>query len=219
MSERVKKDQLIEVAKELNSVLGLDPAIDVKKSNSKVLQKKVTEAGSLIDPIEDEFTESTWAVLESLGAAYRSNKSQDQKETDEPTQQEEATEPEIEEQEEVNTQDDTSVSDQVDSELEQPELEEQEEDLQPEPEPESKPEPAKDNSSSSKKNITRMEAVVKALSKDSSAIHDKDQLDKLVKQADKYYVNGGGKSNLKETKWAAKTTIQVLKLEREYGIQ
>jgi cobalamin biosynthesis protein CobT len=94
MSKRVKKDQLVEVAKELNNVLGLEPAIDVKKSNSKILQKKIYEAGEFIDPVEDEFTESTWTILESLGAAHRSTKSQDQKEMDAPAQQEEVTESE-----------------------------------------------------------------------------------------------------------------------------
>lgn len=66
----IKKDELIEVAKELNGVMGLDPAIDVKK-NSKILQQGIMQAGEFVDPQEDEFSEKTWIILEQLEVAYR----------------------------------------------------------------------------------------------------------------------------------------------------
>ena len=66
----LKKSELIVVAKELNDVLGLDPEINVK-GKVKKLQQEIIEAGQLIDPVEDEFTDETWAILEELGAASR----------------------------------------------------------------------------------------------------------------------------------------------------
>lgn len=66
----LKKSELIVVAEELNDVLGLDPEINVK-GKVKKLQQEIIEAGQLIDPVGDEFTDETWAVLEELGAASR----------------------------------------------------------------------------------------------------------------------------------------------------
>jgi len=99
----LKKSELIVVAEELNHVLGLDPEIDVK-GKVKKLQQAIIEAGQLIDPVEDEFTDETWAVLEELGAASRPGEEngvqEEGAEADEGTEAEEAA-PEQEEQEEA----------------------------------------------------------------------------------------------------------------------
>jgi hypothetical protein len=79
-----KKETLIEVAKELNEVLGLEPAIEVKsKVKIKDLKESILQAGQLIDPAEDEFTDNTWTILEDLGAASRPAKEYDREEADE----------------------------------------------------------------------------------------------------------------------------------------
>lgn len=66
----MKRSELVTAAEELNKVLGLDPAIDIKMK-VKDLKNKMIEAGELIDPTDDEFTSETWTVLESIGAATR----------------------------------------------------------------------------------------------------------------------------------------------------
>lgn len=79
-----KKETLIEVAKELNEVLGLEPAIEVKsKVKIKDLKESILQAGQLIDPAEDEFTNNTWITLEDLGAASRPAKEYDREEANE----------------------------------------------------------------------------------------------------------------------------------------
>lgn len=85
----MKRSELIAAAKELNDVLGLEPAIDVK---GKVphLQKGITKAMDLINPAEDEFTPETQAVLETLGMVMPGDaetKQESEKEP-EPTKQE-----------------------------------------------------------------------------------------------------------------------------------
>lgn len=100
----LKKSELIVVAKELNDVLGLDPEIDVKGKVKKV-QQAIIEAGQLIDPVEDEFTDETWAILEELGAASRpgeENGVQEEEGADaEEAEEAEEAAPEQEEQEEA----------------------------------------------------------------------------------------------------------------------
>jgi hypothetical protein len=63
------KKELTAVAKELNKVLGLDPAID---TGSRVkladLEEAIKQAIELIEP-EDEFTEATQAIITALSPA------------------------------------------------------------------------------------------------------------------------------------------------------
>jgi len=66
----LKRSQLSNAAAELNEVLEPDDPIDTK-AGVEDLKEKIGEAGGLIDPEQDELTESTWTVLEVLGAAHR----------------------------------------------------------------------------------------------------------------------------------------------------
>ena len=61
----LKKSDLIKAAKELNDVLGLDPAIPVKKVDEEELKEKILEASGLVEPA-DELTNSTWKVINHL---------------------------------------------------------------------------------------------------------------------------------------------------------
>ena len=63
---KITKKAKVAVAKELNTVLGLDPALDVK---SKTLDAGISEAAALIDLEEDteEFTTAGIATLEAMG--------------------------------------------------------------------------------------------------------------------------------------------------------
>lgn len=58
--------QLVAAAKELNEVLGLEPAIETKKVKDDVLMGKIIEASGLIDPEQDEITEETQDVIDKL---------------------------------------------------------------------------------------------------------------------------------------------------------
>lgn len=62
----INEKQLRAAAAELNDVLGLDPAINTKKSSVEVLTEKIKEATDLIDPDQDEFTEETQQVLDEV---------------------------------------------------------------------------------------------------------------------------------------------------------
>ncbi len=61
----MKRSELINAAKELNTVLGLEPAINIKDP-VKQLQSAVKQAAELIDPAEDEFSPETQAILNAL---------------------------------------------------------------------------------------------------------------------------------------------------------
>jgi hypothetical protein len=65
MMAELKKSDLIKAAKELNDVLGLDPAIPVKKVDEEELKEKILEASGLVEPA-DELTNSTWKVINHL---------------------------------------------------------------------------------------------------------------------------------------------------------
>ena len=64
----INEKQLRAAAKELNEVLGLEPPINAK-ANVEVLTTKVKEAIKLIDPKEDEFSETTTDVIAELNAS------------------------------------------------------------------------------------------------------------------------------------------------------
>jgi len=63
----MKKKNFKEVAVELNTVLGLDPAIDITGSKKSVMEK-IKEASELLEP-EDELSEGTQQFLGELGVA------------------------------------------------------------------------------------------------------------------------------------------------------
>lgn len=62
--------QLVAAAKELNEVLGLEPAIETKKVKDDVLKEKIIEASGLINPELDEISEETQAVIDELLGTY-----------------------------------------------------------------------------------------------------------------------------------------------------
>jgi len=128
MSTQVKRSELSEVAKELNQVMGLEPEINTA-AKVKDLKEKVMEAGQHIDPQEDEFTESTWEIMENLGAAFRpaeeytpdrsgeqeEEESQEEQPKQKSVSEEESVKEQIEgqETENVTTQDGQQTDDQV----------------------------------------------------------------------------------------------------------
>ena len=65
-SKMVKRSELVSAAKELNSVLGLEPAIDIR-AKPEVLTIKLQEAAGLLDLEQDKLTDTTLAVIEVLG--------------------------------------------------------------------------------------------------------------------------------------------------------
>jgi len=138
----LKRSQLVEAAKELNETLGLDPQIDTKPGKkNKYLQDMIVEAGSVVEP-DDEFSEETWTVLETLNAASRS--AEEGEEPEEKGEEEEAPEA---------THDD---------EGEQEEAERQEEEPEPEPEkPAKKTEPAESKKAEKSKKETPKEKPAK----------------------------------------------------------
>jgi hypothetical protein len=58
---------LNEVAKELNTVMGLEPPIKTVGVKKETLLEKVKEAAEYIDPEQDEFTKETTEALKELG--------------------------------------------------------------------------------------------------------------------------------------------------------
>jgi excinuclease UvrABC nuclease subunit len=59
------KKRLVEVAKELNEVLGLEPQIDLK-AKLKELKQKIKEASELIDFEQDDLSKETLTVLKEV---------------------------------------------------------------------------------------------------------------------------------------------------------
>lgn len=61
----IRKTELIRVAKELNTVLGLDPQIDVNGLSLSELKTSVLEASTLIDP-NDKINRKSLVLIETL---------------------------------------------------------------------------------------------------------------------------------------------------------
>jgi len=76
------KKELTTVAKELNKVLGLDPAID---TGSRVklagLEEAIKQAIGLIEP-GDEFTEATQAIIDELNGSSADMEDEDEEDLD-----------------------------------------------------------------------------------------------------------------------------------------
>jgi outer membrane biosynthesis protein TonB len=94
------KKELTTVAKELNKVLGLDPAID---TGSRVkladLEEAIKQAIGLIEP-GDEFTEATQAIITALSPALQEEApEEDDDDVEEETPEEETPEEEAPEEE------------------------------------------------------------------------------------------------------------------------
>lgn len=95
---------LIATAKELNNVLGIDPAIEVnpKKTNVETLEEKIKEAAELIEPETDEISVTTQQVLSELGVnPWDEEDGAETEEEDDADPEEVENDPESEEVEEV----------------------------------------------------------------------------------------------------------------------
>jgi len=101
----IKRSELSAVAKELNEVLGLEPPIDFKAPVGELMEQ-LEEAIALIDPVDDEFTPETQAVIDQLMKEGKQEEQEEQEEEKEQEEeegketQEEQEEPEEEQQEE-----------------------------------------------------------------------------------------------------------------------
>jgi len=87
---------LIAAAKELNNVLGIDPAIEVnsKKTNAETLKEKIKEAAELIEPETDEISVTTQQVLSELGVNPWDEEQDDANEAPEDAPEDDEEEPE-----------------------------------------------------------------------------------------------------------------------------
>jgi len=69
------KEDLVSLAEEMNQVMGLDPLINTKQRKSD-LQAEIVETAADVLP-EDEFSESAWETLGTLGFPKSSNKEEE----------------------------------------------------------------------------------------------------------------------------------------------
>lgn len=67
---KLKRSELSKAVKEVNDIMQPNPAINTKAEKDE-LETKLIEAGELVDPEQDDFSDATWKVLETLGAAHR----------------------------------------------------------------------------------------------------------------------------------------------------
>jgi hypothetical protein len=112
------KKELTTVAKELNKVLGLDPAID---TGSRVkladLEEAIKQAIELIEP-EDEFTEATQAIITALSPAPQEEALEDEEDDDNDYDDDD----DDDEEEEDEEDDDDDDEDEEDEDEEEPVL-------------------------------------------------------------------------------------------------
>jgi hypothetical protein len=182
-----KKDVVL-VAKELNKVLGLDPQIDTKQ-DLETLKDLVLQAADLIEP-EDEISEKTMALIDELREEVAVSESdEDEEEAD---IEEEEEEDDDEEEEEEYVEEAKEVKENKKSDVKKPTKN-----------PKATP-PATESK------ITRIAAATLVI-KDKKGI----SIQEWVEQADEMYAKEGGKSNIKESKYAVNVTIKVLEA---YGI-
>lgn len=92
----MKREELVKIATELNTVMSLDPAINTK-AKDQVLIDKIMEAGEMIDPDLDDFSKPTIRGLKELGAWPSSEPAGEEGDLDEELEEEIEPEEEIEE--------------------------------------------------------------------------------------------------------------------------
>lgn len=71
MSDEIKRSELVNAAKELNELLGLEPPIDVK-AKPDVLKEKLTEAAGMLEE-GDEISSETEGILKTLKSDGRTD--------------------------------------------------------------------------------------------------------------------------------------------------
>jgi hypothetical protein len=115
------KKELTTVAKELNKVLGLDPAID---TGSRVkladLEEAIKQAIELIEP-EDEFTEATQAIITALSPAPQEEALEEEDDDDDDDDVEEETD-DYDDNDDDEEDDDDEDEDEEDEDEEEPVL-------------------------------------------------------------------------------------------------
>jgi cobalamin biosynthesis protein CobT len=175
---KLKKKDLAAAAVELNEVLGLDPEIDPTDTVGK-LKAKIKEAGELVDPENDEFSDETWDVLEALEAAFRpvmdeAPAKEDEPEEDPDDEDDEDEDEEDEEEPEEDEDDEEEPEEDEDDEEEPEEDEDDEEDEEDEEEPEEE------------KTLAEILAATKKLKELKALVMEHDEFKPLRKKLDQY---------------------------------
>ncbi len=210
----VKREDLIKAAKELNDVLGLDPQIKTgKKVTEKELSEQILEAAELILP-EDNISEETTRVIKLLKGESVEEEDEDEEEVDtesEPEEdddevEEEEVEDEEEEEDEEELEDDEEDEEEDEEEKPAPKLAEKAEKPAEKSKVKAKPTPP-----STGVGVTRIGAAALVIKRAKNPMTVED----WVKRTDELYVKEGGKSNLKESRYAVNVTVKVLEA---YGL-
>ncbi len=210
----VKREDLIKAAKELNDVLGLDPQIKTgKKVTEKELSEQILEAAELILP-EDNISEETTRVIKLLKGESVEEEDEDEEEVDtesepeedEDEEEEEEVEDEEEEEDEEELEDDEEDEEEDEEEKPAPKLAEKAEKPAEKSKVKAKPTPP-----STGVGVTRIGAAALVIKRAKNPMTVED----WVKRTDELYVKEGGKSNLKESRYAVNVTVKVLEA---YGL-
>lgn len=209
----LEKKTLVAVAKDLNDVMELDPAIDIKQE-AKKLQPDVIEAAGQLEP-DDELKASTVKTLEKLGVELP----EEAEEEEEPETCEECgelvdectceEEPEEEEEEKPKAKKGkakgkakTKAKDE-DEEEEKPKAKKG----KAKGKAKAKDEDEEEEAPKKKRSMTRIDAVAAVLNDAEKAI----STDDICDDSDALYEENGGKSNPKEALWATNMMVKCLR--------
>ena len=202
----VKREDLIKAAKELNDVLGLDPQIKTgKKVTEEELSEQILEAAELILP-EDDISDETMQVIKILKGEIVEE--QDEEEVNDELEEDED---ELEEDEDELEEEDEDEVDVEETEEQDEEEVENEENVEEEKPAEKSKVKAKPTPPSTGVGVTRIGAATLVIKRAKNAMTVED----WVKRTDELYVKEGGKSNLKESRYAVNVAVKVLEA---YGL-
>jgi len=216
----VKREDLIKAAKELNDVLGLDPQIKTgKKVTEEELSEQILEAAELILP-EDDISDETMQVIKILKGEIVEEQDEEEvnDELEEDEDELEEDEDELEEDEDELEEDEDELEEEDEDEVDVEETEEQdeeevenEENVEEEKPAEKSKVKAKPTPPSTGVGVTRIGAATLVIKRAKNAMTVED----WVKRTDELYVKEGGKSNLKESRYAVNVAVKVLEA---YGL-
>jgi outer membrane biosynthesis protein TonB len=192
MAEQLKKSKVINTAKELNEILGLDPQIPIKKVDLEEIKKKILEARGLIHP-DDTISSETIEVIETL--------EQEQQEKETSPEEEKETSPE-EEKEAPSEEEKEAPSEEEKDKEEVPDIKEAEAEAEKKPKKGAK---EKGKKETKQRGLTRPQAAGHAIREGKGKT-----IDELIRDTDRIFVAGGGKSNLAESKFSVTRAIQIL---------
>jgi hypothetical protein len=184
----VKREDLIKAAKELNDVMGLDPQIKTgKKVTDTELTEQILEAADLLLP-EDDISEETMRVIKLLkGESVEEEGEEDVEDVEDEDVDVEGTE----------EQDEEEVENEENVEAENP--------------AEKSKVKAKPTPRSTGVGVTRIGAAALVVKRAKNPMTVED----WVKRTDELYVKEGGKSNLRESRYAVNVAVKVLEV---YGL-